>query len=108
MNQIVLYPDTTGVTQTHDQINQRLHSEYEAEKARLYSPLASLNCESFMKILGNIWKKWLTVESLTMAAKRVGIAETGLNVNWMDQSKFKLPFSQTKAEANESPRNTGA
>ena len=57
MNQIVLYPDTTGVTQTHDQINQRLHSEYEAEKARLYPQLASLNRESFMKILSQIWKK---------------------------------------------------
>ena len=42
-----------------------------------------------MNILGEIWQEWVTPEQLAKAGKRVGIAENGLNVNWMDQGKFQ-------------------
>ena len=44
-----------------------------------------------MNILADIWEEWATPEILVKAAQRVGISNTGLNVNWMDQTKFAAP-----------------
>ena len=82
-------PDTSGVTQMHDQINNRLHEEYEKSKSELYSEMSNLNRESFMTILGDIWNKWATPDLIIKSGKRVGISSNGLNVNWMQQDKFR-------------------
>ena len=42
-----------------------------------------------MNILAEIWNEWATKERIEKAGKQVGIAKDGLNVNWMDQSKFE-------------------
>jgi hypothetical protein len=88
MEQFLLPPDTSGSTQLHDQVNQYLHAKYEEKKGELYSEFADINREGFMTILSNIWTEWVTPEQLVKAAKRVGISKEGLDVNWMDQSKF--------------------
>ena len=85
--QLILYilpPDTTGVTQHLDQVNQKIHSAYCSTKDKLFTPFNTINKEGFMKILGNAWQKWITPESLVNVAKHVVISATGLNVNWMD------------------------
>ena len=56
----ILPPDTSGVTQMHDQINNWLHDEYEKSESELYSEMSNLNGESFMTILGDVWHKWST------------------------------------------------
>ena len=35
---------------------------------------------SFMHILGNMWNRWVSKESLVEAAKRVGVTANGLSV----------------------------
>ena len=60
---------------------------------------SSRNRESFMNVLADIWEEWATPEMLVKAAKRVGISNTGLNVDWMDQTKF----AQAEAILNPSP-----
>ena len=47
------------------------------------------NREGFMVILGNMWKEWVSKESLIKAGKRVGIYANGLNVNNMQKDKFE-------------------
>ena len=65
--------DTTGVTQLLDQDpNSSLHREYDAEKKKLFPSFQTINREGFMTILGNIWDKWATSESIIKAARRVG------------------------------------
>ena len=59
---------------------------------------SSLNRESFMNILADIWEEWATPEMLVKAAERVGISNTGLNFDWMDQTKF----AQAEASLNPS------
>ena len=81
----ILPPDTSGVTQLHDQINNRLHDEYEKSKSELYSEMSNLNRESFMTILGDAWNKWATPDLILKSGKRFGISINGLNVNWMQQ-----------------------
>ena len=51
-------PDTTGVTQLLDQINQSLHSQYRSQKKDLFTEDGTTNCEGFMQILGNMWRNW--------------------------------------------------
>ena len=90
----ILYPDTSGATQMHDQVNAALHAQYETEKAAMYSNWATLDREAFMKIMSVAWEKWSSPAQLREAAKRVGIsALTGINVNWMQQDKFLLAES---------------
>ena len=43
LGQFILPPDTSGVTQKHDQINQLLHSNYESKKSELYSEYSDLD-----------------------------------------------------------------
>ena len=85
----LLPPDTTGITQMHDQINNQLHDEYEKTKSELYSEMSNLNRESFITILGDVENKWATPGLLVKPGKRVGISINRLNVNWMQQEKFR-------------------
>jgi len=57
-------PDTTGVTQLLDQINQKLHSEYRSSKSELFSPFMTINGEGFMKILAQLWPEWASKETI--------------------------------------------
>ena len=41
-------PDTTGVTQMLDQVNQSLHSKYHEVKSDLFTASATVNREKFM------------------------------------------------------------
>ena len=81
-------PDTTGVTQLLDQLNKNLHHEYRETKDSLFTSVQTVNKEAFMIILGHIWSKWASQESIVKAAKRVGITTTGLEVGHMQQDKF--------------------
>ena len=85
----ILSPDTTGITQMHDQINNQLHDQYEKTKSELYSEMSNLNRESFITILGDVENKWATPGLLVKPGKHVGISINGLNLNWMQQDKFR-------------------
>ena len=88
MRLFVLPLDTTGATQKLDQVNQKIHSAYRDDKTDLFSPFSTINREVFMTILSQAGPKWYTNELLQAAGKRVGITESGLNVNWMQQEMF--------------------
>lgn len=81
-------PDTTGVTQLLDQINQKLHSEFRIAKSDLFSPFMTINREGFMQILAKLWPEWASKETIVKAGKKVGISSGGLSVEWMQQDKF--------------------
>ena len=82
-------PDTTGVTQTLDQINQDLHTCYRGNKDLIYDLDGTINRDGFMKILSESWPKWAPTKSIIDAAKHVGISAIGLDVDWMDSAKFE-------------------
>ena len=42
-----------------------------------------------MTILGAMWDKWVSRDTIINAAKRVRISKKGLNVNNMQQDKFQ-------------------
>ena len=42
-----------------------------------------------MTILGGIWNKWASKDSIINAANRVGMSKDGLSVNDMQQGKFQ-------------------
>ena len=81
-------PDTTGITQLLDQINQKLHSEYRSAKSELFIPFMTINREGFMKILATLWPEWASKERIINAGKKVGISSGGLSVEWMQEDKF--------------------
>ena len=81
-------PDTTGVTQLLDQINQSLHSQYRSHKKDLFAENGTINREGFMQILGKMWRKWAQPDAIVNASKRVGISVDGLDVDWMQGDKF--------------------
>ena len=81
-------PDTTGVTQLLDQINQKLHLEYKNSKEGLFTAWSTINREGFMMILAQMWSKWASAETIKAAGKRVGISENGVNVGDMQEDKF--------------------
>ena len=82
-------PDTTGVTQLLDQINQALHTHYRDSKRELFTNEMIINREQFMAILADIWSSWTNSDTIQRAAKRVGISKDGLNIDWMQQDKFE-------------------
>ena len=43
LDQFILPPDTSGVTQKHDQLNHELHSRYESQKSEMYTEYSNLN-----------------------------------------------------------------
>ena len=59
-------PDTTGVTQLLDQINQKLHSEYRSAKSVLYSSFMTIN-RGFMNILAELWPEWVSKQTIMSA-----------------------------------------
>ena len=81
-------PDTTGVTQLLDQINQKLHLEYKNSKEGLFTAWSTINREGFMLILAQMWSKWASAETMKAAGKRIGISENGVNVGDMQEDKF--------------------
>ena len=76
------YPDTTGVTQLLDQLNKNIHQEYATKKDSMFTEFSTINREGFMLVLANIWNTWTSEEKIVNAARRVGIANHGLNVNY--------------------------
>ena len=84
MDQFLLPPDTSGITQIHDQLNSKLHKQYEEKKDKIFGGCCDINKEGFMTILGKIWEEWATSDQLIKAGKRVGLSADNLNVNWMD------------------------
>ena len=66
-------PDTTGLTQLLDQINQALHSHYRKSKKNMFSNEMTIDREGFMSILAHIWKQWATPDKIQKAAKVVGV-----------------------------------
>ena len=84
----VLPPDITSATQKHDQVNQNIHSAYRDVKTDLFSPFSTINRAGFMTLLSQAWPKWYINELLQAAGKRVGITESGLNANWLQQEMF--------------------
>ena len=105
-DQFLLPPGTSGVTQMHDLGNDRLHRRYEEKKDEIFSEYSEINKEGFTTILGEIWEEWVTPEALVDAAKRVGITDDGLDVNWICEEKFKFaeailnPIINTKKDCN--------
>ena len=91
-------PDTTGVTQLLDQLNQSLHSEYRNTKNNLFSPECTINREGFMQILAGIWESWTDSDSIVNAGKRVGVSKKGVGVHWMQQDKFAQAVSVIKVD----------
>jgi hypothetical protein len=91
-------PDNTGATQLLDQMNHTMHSEYQGKKYELFTSEITIACEGFKTILGNVWDKWATREKLVNAAKRVGISEDGLDVDWMQKDKFETDARLMKAQ----------
>ena len=81
-------PDTTGVTQLLDQINQSLHHQYRLHKKGLFTPNSTINREGFMRIMAKMWGTWAQSQAIVKAAKRVGISEEGLDVDWIQADKF--------------------
>ena len=86
--QYVTPPDTTGLLQPLDQVNSKLHSCYAESTEQLYIE-DRINRETFMTLLGGIWKEWTTKESLVRAFKRCGIESDKLSVGLMQEEKFK-------------------
>ena len=56
LRQFILPPDTLGVTQKHDQINDRLHRKYEESKAKNFSCYVHLNITE-KTLLSEIWNQ---------------------------------------------------
>ena len=88
-DQFLLPPDTSGITQLHDQVNNKLHKQYEERKDKIYCGCCDINKEGFMTILGEIWEEWVTPHQLIKAGKGVGLSADSLNVNWMDRKIFE-------------------
>lgn len=88
IRQFVSPPDTTSTTQLLDQVNQVLHSAYRNEIKDIIMD-EHINKRVFMLVLSEIWDSWTSREMLIKAAKRVGISSDGLNVDWMQQDKFR-------------------
>ena len=98
--------DTTGVTQLLDQLNKNIHQEYEKEKACLFTDFNTLNREAFMIILANIWDKWASKESITNAARKVGVTTGQLSVETMQQDKFARAAECIDLNQNEASPST--
>ena len=126
------------------QNNQNIHKEYRQAKEELFIPFSTINHEGFMTILSKAWVNmtilskawvnmtilskawvnmtilskawvnWIVKEDLVAAAKRVGISNLGLDVNWMDAKKFaraelimKSPEKTVASSSNKIPSPVG-
>ena len=86
--QFVSPPDTTGLLQPLDQINSSLHSAYRNETENLFTD-DHINRETFMVLLAKAWPDWAPKKTVVGAFKRCGITETKLDVDLMQQDKFR-------------------
>ena len=48
----------------------------------------TINRESFMNILAELWPEWASKQTIMSAGKKFGISSEGLNVKWMQEDKF--------------------
>lgn len=103
INLFLSSPETTGITQLLDQINQNLHSHY--RKENLFLPTQTINKERFMEILGDRWNEWATPNTILNAAKKVGITSTILNKNFMQVERFAQAEEIMEVEENDSEEN---
>ena len=55
MDQFLLPSDNSGITQLHNQVNNKLHKQYEEKEDEIYSGCCNIKKEGFMTILGEIW-----------------------------------------------------
>ena len=95
-------PDTTGLLQLLDQINQMLHRCYKDCKEDMFTLLSSINREGFMLILAEVWNKWASKQAIVNAAKKVGVTPKELSIEFMQKDKFE------KAEKMLKPTETPA
>ena len=100
-------PDTSDITQMHDQINNHLHDEYENSKSELCSEMSNLNRESFMTILGHVQNTWATSDLIVKSGKWVGISSSRLNVSWMQQDKFRCGEALLEPAVPSTPSSSG-
>ena len=82
-------PDTTGLLQLLDQINQMLHRCYKECKDNMFSPMNSIKREGFMQILSELWGQWASKEAIVNAGKKVGVTPEKLSVDFMQTDKFE-------------------
>ena len=68
LEQFILPPDTSGVIQKHDQINQILHSTFESKKSTMYTEYSGIK-ECFMNILAGVWTDLAKPEKIKVTAK---------------------------------------
>ncbi|XP_047127097.1 uncharacterized protein LOC124808061 [Hydra vulgaris] len=69
----------------------------------MFSVICSLNKEAFMLVLANIWDKWATKETIIKSARRVGVTENSLSVEFMQKDKFERAENCIEAEKQPSP-----
>ena len=98
-------PDTTGVKQLLDQINESLHSQYKSQKKDLFTQDGPINCEGFMWIFGNMWRNWAEPSAIINAGKGVGISVDGHDFDWMQTDKFACAEYCIEKEESESRQN---
>ena len=70
--------------------------------------MSNLKWESFMTILADVWNKWATPDLIVKSGKRVGISINGLNVNWMQQDKFRRAGALLEPAVSSSPSSSGS
>ena len=85
----IMLPDTTGVTQLLDQINQKLHQKYRQPKEEIFTASMAINRKGFMTILAKLWPVCVPRDTIAAARKRVGVSNSWLDVSWMQEYKFK-------------------
>ena len=73
LDQFILWPDTSGARQKHDQTNSQLHPKYEEMKPVMYTEYSDLNKECFMNVLAEVIMDWATPEKFVKVRKHVGI-----------------------------------
>ena len=61
-----------------------------------------------MTILGDVWNKWATPDLIVKSGKRVGIFINGLNVNWMQQDKFRRAKPLLEPAVSSPPSSSGS
>ena len=61
-----------------------------------------------MNLLSEIWNEWATPESIQKAGKKVGITEEGLDIDWMDQTKFERAEAILNPPSSSTPVKAGS
>ena len=61
-----------------------------------------------MTILGDVWNKWTTPDLIVKSGKRAGMSINGLNVNWMQQDKFRCAEALLEPAVSSPPSSSGS